>query len=89
MSGIELSVVMFAFNEAENVRPVMVEALEYLRGRVERYELILVDDGSSDDTRVRADEVAAEDDSVKVISHRPAAAFNAGINEYSPRPSGR
>ena len=75
MSGIELSVVMFAYNEAENVGPVMAEALDYLRERTEAYELILVDDGSSDDTRACAEEAAAGDASVKVISH----ATNRGI----------
>ena len=79
MSGIELSVVMFAFNEAENVRPVMEEALEYLRGRVDRYELILVDDGSTDDTRACADAVAADDDSVKVISHETNRGIGAAL----------
>ena len=75
MSNIDLSVVMFAFNEAENVGPVMEEALEYLRERTRSYQLILVDDGSSDDTRARAEEVTAGDDSVQVISH----ATNRGI----------
>lgn len=69
MSPIALSVVMFAYNEEENVGPVMEEALEYLRDRVDSYELILVDDGSADATRARADEVAATDPSVEVISH--------------------
>ncbi len=65
----ELSVVMFGYNEQENVAPVMEEALAYLRGRVARYELIFVDDGSTDLTRQRAEEVAAADPGVKVISH--------------------
>jgi len=69
VSELTLSVVMFAYNEAENVGPVMEEALQYLRRRTDRYELILVDDGSTDATRAAAEEVAAQDDSVKVLSH--------------------
>ena len=58
MLGFELSVVMFGFNEEENVAPVMEEALDYLRQRVDRYQLIFVDDGSTDRTRERAEAVA-------------------------------
>lgn len=67
--AIELSVVMFAYNEAENVAPVMREALDYLRRRTSAYQLIVVDDGSTDDTRVEAEQVAAEDPAVVVLSH--------------------
>ncbi len=64
-----LSVVMFGFNEEENVAPVMEEALAYLRRRVARYELIFVDDGSTDRTRERAQAVAPDDPGVRVLSH--------------------
>ncbi len=67
--GFELSVVMFGFNEEENVAPVMEEALDYLRSRVDRYQLIFVDDGSTDRTRERAEGVAAKDDGVVVVGH--------------------
>lgn len=65
----DLSVVMFGYNEQENVAPVMEEALAYLRERVSRYELIFVDDGSTDRTRACAEDVAATDPQVVVISH--------------------
>lgn len=73
---IELSVVMFAYNEEENVGPVMREALDFLRRATDDYELILVDDGSTDGTREAALAVAAEDPGrVIVLSH----ARNRGI----------
>lgn len=50
----ELSVIVFAFNEAENVGAVLGE----LRGWLERFEpyaeIVFVDDGSSDKTSVEA-----------------------------------
>ncbi len=71
-----LSVVMFAYNEAENVGPCMDEALAFLRDHTDDYELILVDDGSSDGTADAARVVEARDpDHVQVVSYSP----NRGI----------
>lgn len=50
----ELSIVVFAYNEAENVTAVLRELLQWLRIREPSSEVIFVDDGSSDGT---ADEV--------------------------------
>ena len=71
-----VSVVMFAYNEAENVGPCMREALEFLRAHTADHELILVDDGSSDGTADAARVVETEDpDHVKVVTYSP----NRGI----------
>ncbi len=71
-----VSIVMFAYNEAENVGPCMREALEFLRETCVAYELILVDDGSSDGTADAARVVRDEDPThVQVVSYRP----NRGI----------
>ncbi|MCK6527092.1 glycosyltransferase family 2 protein [Myxococcota bacterium] len=73
---IDLSVVMFAYNEEENVGPVMLETLDFLRRATDAYELILVDDGSTDGTRQAALKVADDDpERVFVLSH----ARNRGI----------
>jgi len=73
---LSVSVVMFAYNEEANIRACMEEALEFLAGATSDYELILVDDGSSDGTADAAREVAAEHPGhVQVVSYRP----NRGI----------
>lgn len=67
---------MFAYNEQENVGPCMVEALGFLEQATDDYELILVDDGSSDDTAGAARAVATRHpDRVKVLTYTP----NRGI----------
>ncbi len=67
---------MAAWNEEENVAVCMREALAFLRDATSDYELILVDDGSSDDTAGAARVVMAEDpEHVRVISYSP----NRGI----------
>jgi len=49
-SGPELSVVIPMYNEAANVAPLVRSICAALVGRVADFELLLVDDGSSDDT---------------------------------------
>ena len=67
---------MFAYNEAENVAACMAEALDFLASATSDHELILVDDGSSDDTAAVARSVAREyPGRVQVVSYRP----NRGI----------
>ena len=46
----ELSVIVFALNEEENIPPVLRELAEWLRINEPRSEVVFVDDGSSDDT---------------------------------------
>lgn len=52
----ELSIIMLAFNEEENVGPVLDELFEYLDAEGIPTELIVVDDGSSDGTAAAAEE---------------------------------
>ncbi len=61
----ELSVVAPLYNESENVRPLVAWILEALAEYPETFELILVDDGSSDETWDRIAETAAAHGSVQ------------------------
>lgn len=45
-----LSVIVFAFNEAENIRPVLGELLAWLKLHEPAAEVVFVDDGSTDAT---------------------------------------
>ncbi len=64
-----LSVVLPAHNEAGNIEPVVRDALEKLPEMVDRFEILIVDDGSRDETGRIADRLAAGDERVKVIHH--------------------
>lgn len=56
----ELSIVVPAFNETERIAPGLAKILTYIRERKIDAELIVVDDGSSDDTAEVARVVASE-----------------------------
>lgn len=65
----ELSVVVPFFNEAENVGPLIERVFEALRSQSGGLELLLVDDGSTDDTWVRIREAATRDPRVRPLRH--------------------
>src|SRR5512135_3336797 len=63
-----LSVVMPAHNEAENIRPAILEGLEAAAAVAERFEVVVVDDGSTDATAAIVESMAAVyGDSVRLI----------------------
>ncbi|MEI8256005.1 MAG: glycosyltransferase family 2 protein [Deltaproteobacteria bacterium] len=64
-----LSLVVFAFNEASNVPVVLPEILAWLRSRRGPYQLVFLDDGSTDGTRAHALSVCEGDPRCTVISH--------------------
>jgi dolichyl-phosphate beta-glucosyltransferase len=49
-NSLQLSIIIPAFNEARRLPPTVVDMLDFLEGRGDRYEIIIVNDGSSDAT---------------------------------------
>jgi len=66
-NGIELSVIVPAYNEEGRLAPGLRQALEYLARRGEPYELLVVDDGSRDATSQVAEAFATQ--GVRVVRH--------------------
>ena len=67
--GKKLSVIAPAYNEEENIIP-LVEAFAKIREKLpSQFELIIVDDGSTDSTKEVAEKMASEYDFVKVVSY--------------------
>lgn len=64
----DLSVVIPAHNEAENVGPLVREVAAALEGRAD-FEVVLVDDGSTDATEERAAEVACTMPRLRTVRH--------------------
>ena len=83
MTNLFLSVVIPAYNEAENfLAGVLNKPLEYLRSQKYSWELIFVDDGSTDETYKLLSRIAEKNKDIKVmhISHGgKSAAVTAGM----------
>lgn len=74
-----ISVFFPCYNEADNVRAVVEQAIDVLEGLGADFEVIIVDDGSSDGTRELADQIAARNRSVKVVHHPTNLGYGAAL----------
>lgn len=63
------SLVLPAHNESENIEPVVRHVLDVLPNYFDTFEIIVVDDGSKDDTGAIIDRLASEDSRVRTIHH--------------------
>jgi glycosyltransferase involved in cell wall biosynthesis len=83
---IELSIVIPLFNEEESVKPLYVQIKEVLESLEQSYEIIVVDDGSTDRSFELLKGLQTQDKRLKVIRFRrnfgQTAAFAAGF-EYA------
>jgi len=80
----DISVIVPIYNEAQNI-PVLHERVSAALGRLGRsWELVLVNDGSTDASPASLDEIASKDAHVTVVHFRrnygQTAAFMAGID---------
>jgi glycosyltransferase involved in cell wall biosynthesis len=71
---LQVSLIVFAYNEEENVTPVLQELMAYLREHHPRTQIVFVDDGSTDATFERAERALAGENAV-LLRH----ASNRGI----------
>ncbi|MEX0704014.1 MAG: glycosyltransferase family 2 protein [Planctomycetales bacterium] len=80
-----LSVVVPIYNERENIRPLYDALRPVLAALGRPYEILLVDDGSTDGTKEELARLALVDSRVKIVEFRgnfgQTAAMSAGIRE--------
>ena len=74
----EIAVVVPVHNESENIRPLIEEISTALNG-VADYEIVYVNDGSTDDTAAKLAEMAAEQPRLSVYRHETACGQSAAV----------
>ncbi len=79
MSGISITVFFPCFNEQENVERVTKKAVEVLQGIKADYEIILVDDGSKDNTPVIVDNLSQVNKRIRAIHHETNKGYGAAL----------
>jgi glycosyltransferase involved in cell wall biosynthesis len=67
------------YNEQDNVTKVVSQALEVLEGLGADYEVLIVNDGSADETGRRAEALAARQPRVRVIHHPHNLGYGAAL----------
>jgi len=73
-----LSIIVFAFDEAENIAAVLSELRTWLAAHVPDAEIVFVDDGSRDDTLARAEQ-ALSGARAKLVRHERNGGIGAAI----------
>jgi glycosyltransferase involved in cell wall biosynthesis len=66
---LRVSLVLPAYNEAPNIRRALEEATTHSKRLFDDYEILVVDDGSSDETASIVAGVAEEDPRVRLLQH--------------------
>ena len=74
-----ISLFLPCYNEADNVARTARQALDVLGRLGADFEVIIVDDGSTDATGEIADSLAAENDRVKVLHHPTNRGYGAAL----------
>ncbi len=78
-SSVSLSVFFPCYNEQGNVANTVQNALDVLENLKADFEVIIVDDGSRDETAKIADELAAKNSRIKVVHHPTNLGYGAAL----------
>ncbi len=74
-----ISVVLPAYNEEENIGGMLSEAIAVLGAIVPDYEIIVVDDGSSDGTAQVVKRLASQYPQVRLVQHQVNRGYGAAL----------
>jgi glycosyltransferase involved in cell wall biosynthesis len=74
-----VSVVIPAFNEQENIRSAIGDLKQAVGNAADQFEIIVVDDGSTDSTGEIVEELARHDPSVRLVRHTQNVGYGGAL----------
>lgn len=77
----ELSIFFPFWNEEKNIATVVNNAISVASKVAEKWEIIMIDDGSADKTAEIARELAKTDSRLRLIGHKPNRGYGAALKE--------
>jgi glycosyltransferase involved in cell wall biosynthesis len=78
-AAVSISVFFPCYNEQDNVAHIVEQAVAVLKKVTADFEVIIVDDGSSDSTGQIADEICDRDGRIKVVHHLTNLGYGAAL----------
>jgi glycosyltransferase involved in cell wall biosynthesis len=78
-TGLSISVFFPCYNEQDNVARTVEQAIRVLQKLTDDFEVIIVNDGSSDSTGQIADEIVTRNNNVKVVHHPTNLGYGAAL----------
>ena len=75
----QLSVFFPAYNEEKNIKETVLKALAILKEIAEKWEIVVVDDGSTDDTAKIVKKLSSNNENIHLISHRKNKGYGGVI----------
>jgi len=75
----EISVFFPAYNEEKNIRETVLEAKKILERIAEKWEIIVVNDGSKDKTGQISENLAKKEPRIKVFTHSPNRGYGGAL----------
>jgi len=75
----ELSIFLPTYNEEGNIKKVIENVTSAAGKNIEKWELIIVDDGSSDSTNKIASEISESDKHIRILKHEHNSGYGASL----------
>lgn len=89
MSAPDVSIAVLAYNEAENIGPVLSELVAWSQSAGVRMEIVVIDDGSTDATKARASAFVEQVDfRLVVVSHAQNRGMGAALKTAASASTG-
>ena len=76
-----ISIILPALNEEANIKPLIEEIVAYFDGICDKYEIVVVNDGSTDSTGVLAGRLSGKHKQVSVIHHSERKGYASTLKD--------